>query len=97
MRAFYIDEDDKRNFYVKVENIEVDKDKERYKTIKAATGRELLNNVIKEYGFNGINNCKIQLWSNTVCCKGIRLDTMEEIPKEYEFVYVRAVVNNSNN
>lgn len=93
MRAFYEDNEIKRSFYVKIDNITIDN--KGYNVVKAATGKELLEEVIKFYNFNNSVKHNIQIWSNTKAnTSAVRLDTMETIPEEYEFVYVRGVPNN---
>jgi hypothetical protein len=94
MRAFYEDEDEKRVFYSKLDNIATES-RNKWKMIKANTGKELLEKVIKEYEFNDNVKTRIQIWSNTIASgKGVQLDTMDQIPKEYEFVFVRGLPQN---
>ena len=97
MRVFYIDEDEKiqanREYYVKMDNVNVPDELKGYKSIKASTPQDLLKSVMEYYGLNGRANINVQLWSNKMY-SGVRLDTMESIPKEYEFVWVRVLLNN---
>jgi hypothetical protein len=101
MRVFYVDEEEEksklaieRNYYVKVDNVNVPDDLKGFKAIKAGSIVELSKKVIEYYGFNKNKDVKVQLWSNANYT-GKRLDTMEEIPADIEFVWVRVVLNKS--
>jgi hypothetical protein len=96
MRVFYTDDYEKRTFYVKIDNIMINKEDNGYKAIMAETGYELLDEVIKVYGFNEGKKENIQIWSHQLSnINAVRLDTMNKIPSEYEFVYVRGILNRS--
>jgi hypothetical protein len=98
MRVFYIDEDElkqsKRCFYVKVDNINVPEELKGYKALEASTTEELKAEIINYYKFK--KPITIQLWTNRNC-SGKRIDQLDTIPLEYEFVYVYAVINKDNN
>jgi hypothetical protein len=100
MRVFYIDEDEvskkQCNYYVKIANMNVPEYLKGYKSMEASSAEELLEKVKEYYGFNHKPNASIQLWSSQMYT-GVRLDTMDQIPKEYEFVWVRVVLNNNDN
>ncbi len=93
MIPFYRDSEDiMRTFYVKVDNIQVSNDKIPYASISAETGSELLDKVMKYYGFNNNHRDKIQIWTKTMYnMGGVRLDILDKIPDEYEFIYVRGI------
>ena len=97
MRVFYVDElkqiPSPRNYYVKIDNINVPLDLKGYKLIKASNTQELLEKVKEYYGLNLKPKISIQLWSSQMYT-GLRLDTMDQIPEEYEFIWARIVVNN---
>jgi hypothetical protein len=96
MRVFYIDEDDKpRTYYVRIDNMTVPDELKGYKSMEASSPGELLAKVKEYYGFNAKPTADIQLWSGQKYT-GVRLDTMAQIPKEYEFVWVRILMNNNN-
>lgn len=97
MRVFYVDEDDiqaKRRYYVKVDNIDVPESLKGYKAIEADTTEELKKEIMKYYKFK--EGISVQLWTSAGH-SGKRLDEMKVIPREYEFVWVRAVLNKDNN
>jgi hypothetical protein len=94
MRAFYIDVDnlELHNYYVKIENVNVPTELRGYQKIEAYDSIDLLNKSLIYYNFNNYSpNIRFELWSNTKYNKGIRLDTLDNIPKEYEFIWLRAV------
>jgi hypothetical protein len=94
MRAFYIDLDEKieRSYYIKIENINVSTELKRYQRIEAFSPSELLNKSLIHYNFiNASPSIRFELWSNTIYNKGERLDILDRIPKEYEFIWLRAV------
>lgn len=99
MRVFYVDElkqmPSPRNYYVKIANMNVPLELKGYKSIEASSTEELLEKVKEYYGFNHKSNIGVQLWSGQMYT-GVRLDTMDQIPKEYEFVWVRVLVNNND-
>lgn len=91
MRVFYEEENEvKRRYYVKIDNVNVPEHLKRYIAIDALSTNELKSLIMDKYGFN--RNFKIELWSNSNYA-GIRLDNLNEIPKEIEFIWVRGVVN----
>ena len=98
MRVFYIDEDEikqsKRRYYVKVDNISVPEELKGFKAIEAGSTSELKAEIMKYYSFK--DSMGIQLWSNSGY-SGKRLDEMESIPLEYEFVWIHGVINKSSN
>lgn len=93
MRVFYIDEDDKQSkprYYVKVDNIDVPDPLKGFKAFDAETTKELKEEIMKYYKFN--KDIRIQLWTSSGY-SGKRLDELPSIPKEYEFLWLRAVLN----
>jgi hypothetical protein len=86
MRVFY---EEMRNFYIKLDNVDVPEELKGFKCIEASTTLELIEKIKQVFRLN--NNLNISLWSNSNYI-GKRLDTLEEIPKDYEFIYAR--VNN---
>jgi hypothetical protein len=94
MRVFYIDEEDqsKRRYYVKMDNVNVPEDLKGYKAIEAVSVEELKKLVMAQYDLNKNKNVSIELWSGQNYM-GQRLDVLDEIPKEIEFIWVRVVVN----
>lgn len=76
-----------RTYYVKIDNIgNIPEEMKGTKAIDAETPIELLEKVKQYYKFKQTLN--IQLWSSSIY-KGIRLDTLNIIPLEYEFIWVR--------
>ena len=95
MRVFYIDEEEeksKRQYYVKIDNVNVPEKLKGFKAIRAASVKELIERVKDYYEFNKNPDVSIQLWSNS-SYTGKRLDTLNGIPDENEFIWVRAVLN----
>jgi hypothetical protein len=99
MRVFYEDLEeeinsrlfvsDKRRYYVKIDNVNVPEKLKGYKAIEASTINELKSKIIEIYNLN-CNIFKIELWTSANNM-GKRLDILNEIPKENEFIYVRFV------
>lgn len=104
MRVFYTDDSEtmdevgKRLFYVKIDNITLNNVDNTTRTIMASSGGELLDEIIKIFGFDESRKEQIQIWTNRLGNGvGVRIDNMEKIPKEYEFIYVRGISNTNNN
>jgi hypothetical protein len=86
MRVFYIDEDvASQRYYVKLENVTVSDNLKGYIAIDARAPSDLLEQIRDTYG---IKSAGIELWSSQGR-QGLRLDTLEVIPKEHEFIWVR--------
>lgn len=95
MRVFYVDEEEensKRQYYVKIDNVSVPEEFKGFKAIKAGSTEELITRTIEYYGFNRNPDVNIQLWSNSNFT-GKRLDTMDKIPDENEFIWIRVVLD----
>lgn len=97
MRVFYTDKmsETSRSYYVKIDNMNVSDELKGYKMLNASTPRELLKYVKKYYNLEDLPNIQVQLWSNQMY-GGVRLDIMEEIPKKYEFMWVRILLNRNS-
>jgi hypothetical protein len=95
-----------KDYYVKLDNFCVeDIGLLGCKHMTASSGPELLQKAIAFYGFDETCGARLQLWSRSVLRTAgsasnsphervsatIRLDTMETIPDEYEFVWLRCV------
>ena len=100
MRVFYEEEEpkssSKRRYYVKIDNVNVPEELKGYKAIEATTVDELISQVKEYYKFKTHPDFVIQLWSNNNHT-GIRLDTLKNIPEEIEFIWVRGVLNKTDN
>lgn len=92
MSVLYDDNDNqnKRTYYVKLDNVTLPDNLKGYKAIEATTPQELLSIVIEYYKLDRAH-IKVELWSTTKYNKGLRLDILNEIPKEYEFIWIRIV------
>ena len=88
MRVFYEDTD-VRTYYIKLDNVNVPEDLKGFKCIDASTTTNELIEKIKIV-FRLRHDLTISLWSNSNYI-GRRLDTLEEIPKENEFIYARVL------
>ena len=95
MKVFYVDEVDVplRAYYVKMDNMNVPANLKGYKLIQALSPKDLLESVKRYYGLENCPNISVQLWSAQMY-GGTRLDIMDEIPKQYEFIWVRVLVIN---
>jgi len=80
----------RQQYYIKTDSINIPDDLKSWISIEAHTTSELLEKALAYYGFRQNNTIRFELWSNTKYNKGIRLDTLEIIPKEYEFIWLRA-------
>jgi hypothetical protein len=99
MRVFYEEEElkpSKRRYYVKIDNINVPDELKGYKAIEATTVEEIINQVKEYYKFKSHPDFVVQLWSNNNHT-GIRLDTLKSIPEGIEFIWVRGVLNKTDN
>jgi hypothetical protein len=84
-----------RDYYVKLDNIFMeDVSMHKHKHVQASSsGQDLLKQIIKCYEFNEECVPHLQVWSSNhrLVKTLLRLDTMEIIPPEYEFVWVRGM------
>ena len=77
-----------KSYYVKLDNITMnDKKMMEYKHFLASSGFDLLDKVCSYYGFNSLIKKHIQLYYR-IGFHPIRVDHMDHIPDEYEFIYV---------
>jgi len=77
-----------RSFYVKLSNITMENKKlMEYTHIMAASGPDLLDKVCSYYGFNSLIKQHIKLY-DSIGYHSTRIDTMDIIPNEYEFIFV---------
>ncbi len=88
MRVFYEDITTLRTYYVKLDNVDVPEDLRGFKSIDATSTDELIEKIKKVFRLR--QDLTISLWSNSNYI-GKRLDTFEEIPKDYEFIYARVL------
>ncbi len=88
MRVFYEDITTLRTYYVKLDNVDVPEDLRGFKSIDATSTEELIETIKKVFRLR--QDLTISLWSNSNYI-GKRLDTLEEIPKENEFIYARVL------
>lgn len=94
MRVFYIDEEEsKRSYYVKIENVNLPEELKGYKLFEALSTSDLLEGVRKFYGIKSIENMSIELWAGQRHTSE-RLDKLSIIPKDKEFISAYIVVNN---
>ena len=95
MRVFYVDEEEPcRNYYVKVENVNLPDRLRGYISIGARDVEDLIEKIKLTYGFKSKEDLGIELWSG-LRHTSQRLDIMDVIPDYNEFISVY-VVNNSN-
>jgi hypothetical protein len=81
----------KRTYYVRIDNISVPDTKKATKVIEAIDTKDLISKICDYYGFKEEN---IQLWSGLMGYSNrMRLDTLVEIPENYEDIYVRGITN----
>ncbi len=88
MRVFYEDITTLRTYYVKLDNVDVPEDLRGFKSIDATSTEELIETIKKVFRLR--QDLTISLWSNSNYI-GNRLDTLEAIPKDNEFIYARVL------
>lgn len=84
-----------RYFYVKLDNIfSTNPIFKRYQILKASSGPELLKKAIIHYGFKDSVILRLQLWSSNITwlTPARRIDILDTIPEEYEFIWLRASI-----
>lgn len=82
----------KRAFFVKIDNILLSKELDRTRVIFAESTAELKQQIYKYYKIKQEYAKNIQLWSAPLGFKDrVRLDTLNEIPQNYECVWVRGI------
>ena len=95
MRVFYVDESEEslkstRRYFVKLDNTTPPDEFKGWLAIDATTPQDLLQKAAELYNFINVQNVSIQIWSSSQP-NSKRLDTLDEIPKENEFVWVKCV------
>ncbi len=88
MRVFYVEENELRPYYVKMDNVDVPDSLKGFKRLYATSSSDLIKEI--KLLFKLKKDLTIHLWSNSNYT-GRRLDTLEEIPAENEFIYARVV------
>jgi len=54
------------------------------------TSEELLNRIKEHYQFHSkTERIRLELWSGPLGSKRVRLDTLKEIPREYNTIWIR--------
>ena len=81
MRAYYIKLD---NFHIK------SSDQAGYQRFEASSPNDLLQQVCRHYGCRPNADAEFQLWSSR---HPMRLDHLEEIPIDDEFLLLRAITH----
>lgn len=84
MSVFYNNESTR--YYIKISNINLPDTLKGYKAIDAKNTKELIDKIIDYYTFHNRGAFSIQLWSH-----GMRIDTLDKIPKENEFILARII------
>ena len=85
-----------RDYYVKLDNFFVENvELQGFKRIPAVSGPDLLSKVIHYYGFDHKDALELRLWSSPhrLSTANIRLDQLEIIPEDCEFVWVRGITH----
>lgn len=80
-----------RRYYIRSDNIFLPKKLMGLQAIDANTVSELMEKIYERYNFLEVAKGRVQLWSANTGVKRIRLDTLEEIPKEYEILWMKGV------
>ncbi len=88
MRVFYVEENELRPYYVKLDNVDVPDSLKGFKRLYATSSSDLIKEIKTLFKLK--KDLTINLWSNSNYT-GRRLDILEEIPKEDEFIYARVV------
>jgi hypothetical protein len=100
MRVFYIDDNEllEREYFTKIENINIPDNMKTTKIISAYSPTDLKNKICTLYGFHDSFKKDIQLWSKPLGYMGrTRLDILDKIPLDCENVYIRGVVIKETN
>ena len=87
-----------RDYYVKLDNFFVENiEMQGFKRIRASSGPDLLRKVIHYYGFDHKEALEIRLWSSPhrLSTANIRLDQLDMIPQDCEFVWVRGATSHA--
>ena len=80
-----------RAYYVKVDNFYTSSSKRAgYQRFEASSPQDLLQQACQKYGCAPSAVAKFQLWSSR---QPMRLDHLEEIPMEEEFLLLRAITH----
>jgi len=84
-----------RSYYVKLDNMLVPDDKKGYRLIQATSGFDLLEKAIRLFNLPHRN---FQLVSSCLDIKSsmLRLDQLEDIPIEHEFILLRVKPHSSS-
>lgn len=99
MRVFYTDEIESnliRNYYVKIDNVNVPEDLKGYKNIQAANTEDLIEKIKVKYRLKDRSDLSIQLWSQQNN-SGKKFELNEDIPKDIEFLSVKVISNKPGN
>ena len=77
-----------RNYYVKLDNMLIPDDKKGYRLIEATSGPNLLEKAIRLFDLPHHNFQLVSSYLDTNVSH-MRLDQLEEIPLEHEFILLR--------
>jgi hypothetical protein len=83
-----------RIFYVKLDNVHRSEQK-RHHVVYALSGRELLEKTKRLFDWKDTTFFHLELWSSCLISP-IRLDIVDIIPDEYEFIKARVVQSSSS-
>jgi hypothetical protein len=84
---------EEREFYVRLHNIcSLNQELRGFKLIKASSGEELLDKACNYFRINVRFKPQLQIWSaNSIYHRNAtRIDTLQTIPREFEFVWLYA-------
>lgn len=80
-----------RRYYIRSDNIFLPENLLGIQAIDAETVNELMEKIYERYNFKEVARGRIQLWSANTGVKRVRLDTLNEIPKQYEILWMKGV------
>uniref|UniRef100_A0A6C0KRU1 Uncharacterized protein n=1 Tax=viral metagenome TaxID=1070528 RepID=A0A6C0KRU1_9ZZZZ len=78
-----------RNYYVKLDNMLIPNDKKGYRLIQATSGFDLLEKAIKVFELPHMHFQLVSSFLDKDLLRYVRLDQLETIPAEHEFIYLR--------
>lgn len=99
MRVFYNEEFESqpiKNYYVKIDNVNVPEDLKGYKNIQARNTEDLIEKIKVKYRLKNRSDLIIQLWSQQNC-SGVKFELNEDIPNDIEFLSVKVISNKADN
>ena len=86
-------------YIVKADNVSFPGNLSNPQVILANSGPELLSNILQKYNMmdHALKDFSIEIWSKPLGFTRIRLDTLNNIPTQYDQAWIRLVRKRSEN